>query len=81
MPRAFMRFEVMFDVWYVTVLRDGRTVRELKLGDASRVEEMARRGGGLRTLADKQAMESALRAGRGGCDLMLTDEQWRKLTG
>jgi hypothetical protein len=41
---------------------------------------MIRRGNGFRDLASKQAMEHAIIAGRGNIDLLLTDEQYAKLS-
>ena len=43
--------------------------------------EMIRRGNGLRDLACRQAVDLAIQAGRGNVDLLLTPEQFAKLTG
>ena len=47
--------------------------------NADKLVEMIRRENGLRALASKQAVEHAIRSGRGNEDLLLTDEQYRKL--
>jgi hypothetical protein len=43
--------------------------------------EMIRRGNGFRDLACRQAVDLAIQAGRGNVDLLLTPEQFAKLTG
>lgn len=58
-----------------------RLGRELLLQDDERVYELAERGHALRDLADKQALEAAIRGGKGGLFLRLTNEQYRKLEG
>jgi hypothetical protein len=57
-----------------------RVPRRLLLRDEEKLYEMARRGQCLRNLADKQAIEVAIRAGRGGLFLKLTQEEYAKLT-
>jgi hypothetical protein len=42
--------------------------------NADKMVEMIRRGNGLRDLASKQAVDHAIRSGRGNVDLLLTDE-------
>ena len=55
--------------------------RKLLLHDEEKLYELARRGQCLRDLADKQAIEVAIRNGRGGLFLKLTQEQYEKLNG
>jgi hypothetical protein len=41
--------------------------------------EMIRRGNGFKDLASKQAIEHAMRSGRGNVDLLLNEDQYNKL--
>jgi len=41
--------------------------------------EKIRRGNGFRDLASRQAVEGAIRSGRGNVDLLLTEDQYNKL--
>jgi hypothetical protein len=58
-----------------------RLGRELPLQDDEKLYEFAERGNALRDLADKQAIKAAIRGGKGGLFLRLTNEQYRKLEG
>jgi hypothetical protein len=81
----FRRIHVSFvlrDRWYCTFMEgDLRTpaAPDRTFTNAYKMVEMIRRGNGLRDLASKQAVEHAIRSGRGNVDLLLTDEQYRKL--
>ena len=79
MPRVYMRFEWMAG-WRVSFL-DGETVlpRTLFFQSEEKLEELAQRGGALKSLADKQALEHALRMGRGGLYLELSHPQLQTL--
>jgi hypothetical protein len=48
---------------------------------SEKVEELIRRGGGMKDLAAKQAVEQAINKGRGGVFLSLTVEQYARLKG
>lgn len=70
-----MRFERNLDVWRMTLTAPGLQLREYTFADSSKVEDMAKRGGAMRILADVQAVEFAIRSGRGGIQLALNDAQ------
>jgi hypothetical protein len=53
--------------------------RKLNLKDATKVVELARRGGALMNLEARQAIDHAIANGRGGVWLELTAEQYEKL--
>jgi hypothetical protein len=53
--------------------------RTFTFASADKVRELAQRAGGLKSTVDRQAFEYALSIGRGGVDLTLTEEQYRKL--
>ncbi|ADW69054.1 hypothetical protein AciX9_2009 [Granulicella tundricola MP5ACTX9] len=53
--------------------------RRLTFQDPSKIEEMAEKGGAVRTSEGTQIMEYALKQGRGSVWLNLTEEQYRKL--
>ena len=74
-----MRFEWMAG-WRVSFL-DGETVlpRTLFFQSEEKLEELAQRGGALKSLADKQALEHALKLGRGGLYLDLSYPQLQTL--
>ncbi|HTF68722.1 MAG TPA: hypothetical protein VK638_39190 [Edaphobacter sp.] len=79
--RIHMSF-ALGDRWYCTFMEEdprtpaapGRTFTS-----ADNLVGMIRRGNGLRDLASQQAVEHAVRSGRGNVDLLLTDEQYSKL--
>jgi hypothetical protein len=81
--RIHMSF-VLHERWHCTFLaEDLRTpiapARTFSKPDS--MLEMIRRGNGLRDLACRQAVDLAIQAGRGNVDLLLTPEQFAKLTG
>ena len=75
MPRVYMRFEWLAG-WRVSFL-DGSKVlpRTLLFRSDEKLLEMARKGGALKSLADRQALEQAIVQGRGGVHLELTYPQ------
>jgi hypothetical protein len=78
-----MRFERVGSGWLVKVLR-GRdwVLRNIRFASADKVLAMAEAGGAFKTLADRQAVEFALKceSGKGQTMLHLTTTQLRKLT-
>ena len=58
-----------------------RLGRELLLQEDSKLYELAKRGQALRELADKQAIEAAIRGGRGGLFLKLNPSSTRNSKG
>ena len=81
--RIHMSF-VLHERWHCTFLaEDLRTTiapaRTFSTSDS--MLEMIRRGNGFRDLACRQAVDLAIQAGRGNVDLLLTPEQFAKLTG
>ncbi len=75
MPRVYMRFEWLAG-WRVTFL-DGDKVlpRTLLFQSEEKLTEMAERGGAMKSLADRQGLEHAIRLGRGGLYLDLSYSQ------
>lgn len=51
----------------------------ITFADPAKIIEMAERGGALRDLASKQALDYALNMGRGSVWLWLSDDQYAKL--
>jgi hypothetical protein len=76
-----MRFELL-QQWYVTFLEVGLE-RELPLKltfkSPGKILELARKGEAWGTLENRQALERAIAAGKGGCYLRLTPEQYANL--
>jgi hypothetical protein len=79
MPRVYMRFEWMAG-WRVSFL-DGDKVlpRSLVVASEEKLFEMAERGGGLKDLATRQALEHGIRLGKGGMYLELSASQLQNL--
>ncbi len=75
MPRVYMRFEWLSG-WRVTFL-DGDKVlpRTLLFQSEEKLTEMAERCGAMKSLADRQGLEHAIRLGRGGLYLDLSHPQ------
>jgi hypothetical protein len=78
MPRVYMRFEWLAG-WRVSFL-DGDSVlpRALHFQSEEKLTEMAERGGAMKSLADRQCLEHAIRVGRGGLYLDLSYPQLAK---
>jgi hypothetical protein len=74
-----MRFETLFQEWSIICEAYGRIVRRITLANSDRVIEMAKQGDGLRTPADRRALNAALAEGRGSITLHLTEEQFTRL--
>ena len=80
--RVRMAFVLMNDRWrcIFTDEAQGTTLsRTLSFVLKERVTELVRRGGGLKCLADVQALEHGLRSGRGNVTLSLTPHQYVRL--
>ena len=84
--RVYMQFFVRGvqgrDEWIVNFLEvDMKTpvsrIRTFKSGE--KIRQMAERGGALKLQEDHQALDYALKHGRGGLFLTLTPEQYEKL--
>jgi hypothetical protein len=78
-----MSFMNAKDGWYCQFLEpDLKTPlpRKFTFVTPDKVEELIRRGGGMRDLADRQAVEHGIEMGRGGVYLNLTEEQYRRLS-
>lgn len=75
MPRVYIRFEWLAG-WRVSFL-DGDKVlpRSLIFASADKLFEICERGGGLRDLATRQALEHAIRLRKGGMFLELSSPQ------
>ena len=75
MPRVYMRFEWLAG-WRVSFL-DGRNVlpRTLLFRSDEKLLEMVGKGGAMKNLADRQALEHAMGQGRGGVQLELSYPQ------
>ena len=75
MPRIYMRFEWLAG-WRVTFL-DGDKVlpRTLHFQSEEKLTELAEKGSAMKSLADRQGLEHAIRLGRGGLYLELSYTQ------
>ena len=70
------------DAWHCQFLEEDLQTplpRTLNFATSDKVVELARRGGALKDLSSKQAVEHAINNGRGGVYLRLTPEQYAKL--
>jgi hypothetical protein len=70
------------DGWYCQLLEpDLKTPlpRKFTFGTADKVRELVERAGGLKNTEDRQRFEYGLTVGRGGVNLTLTEEQYKKL--
>ena len=68
--------------WYCQFLEaDCKTSlpKKLNFKNPGKIVELAERGGAALDLEARQAIDHAIRIGRGGVWLELTDEQYRKL--
>ena len=75
MPRVYMRFEWLAG-WRVTFLDGDRVLpRTLLFQSKEKLTEMAEKGGAMKSLADRQGLEHAIRLGRGGLYLDLSHPQ------
>jgi hypothetical protein len=81
--RIHMSF-VLRERWHCTFLAEDlrTTIAPARtFSNSDSMLEMIRRGNGFRDLACRQAVDLAIQAGRGNVDLLLTPEQFAKLTG
>jgi hypothetical protein len=79
--RLSMRFEKCFG-WRVSfqdLENNGVTLREFTFADSAKIEELVARTSTPMRLEDRQALEHGLRRGLGAVNLVLADEQYRKL--
>jgi hypothetical protein len=77
-----MAFTLVGDHWHCTFSDEERHIplpRTYSFAIEDKITDLARRGGGLKCLADVQALEHGLRGGRGNVSLLLTPEQYDKL--
>lgn len=69
--------------WYCQFLNEDLktpAARPITFKDPAKVIEMAERGHALKDLATRQALDYGINQGRGSVWLMLTPEQYNKLT-
>ena len=79
MPRVYMRFEWLAG-WRVSFLDGSKALpRTLLFRSDEKLLEMAGKGGALKSLADRQALEHAMGQGRGGVHLELSYPQFATL--
>jgi hypothetical protein len=79
--RVYMTF-FLRNGWYCQFLEpDLKTPlpRTFTFATSDKIEELIRRGAGMRDLADQQAVEHGIGMGRGGVYLNLTEEQYGML--
>lgn len=75
MPRVYMRFEWLA-CWRISFLEGSAVLpRTLRFHSNEKLLEMVGKGGALKSLADRQALEHAIVQGRGGFFLELTYPQ------
>jgi len=80
--RVYVSFMLYAELWNCQFLEEDLKTslpRKLNLSTSDKVIELIRRGGGIKDLADRQAVERAIGIGRGGAYLMLTGEQYQTL--
>ena len=80
--KIFMSYALVKGIWHCQFLEaDLKTSLPRKFSFASdeKLIELAKRGGALRDLADKQALERGMSTGRGSLNLHLTSEQYETL--
>jgi len=78
---VYMRFELQ-QHWHVTFFEAGlerELPRKLTFQSAGKILELARKGEAWGNLESRQALESAIAAGRGGVYLKLTPDQYARL--
>jgi hypothetical protein len=79
--RVYMSFMLQHG-WYCQFLEaDLKTSlpKKLSLPDEAKIFELAERGGGMKNLEARHAIQHGIEIGRGGFWLELTDEQYQKL--
>jgi len=79
---VYVSFMLYAELWNCQFLEEDLKTslpRKLNLSTSDKVIELIRRGGGIKDLADRQAVERAIGIGRGGAYLMLTGEQYQTL--
>jgi hypothetical protein len=80
MHRVYMRFAHRGDSWHCEFIQDGvKLLRTFTFATADKVAELAKRGGALKTLEDKQMLESGIMSKSGGVMLKLTPVQYEIL--
>ena len=77
--KVSVRYERIFGIWRVTLSDGGGMLRECRFEHGHTLQEMIRRGRGFGCLADRQAVESGIRQGRGAIDLHLDADQYAAL--
>jgi hypothetical protein len=80
--RVYMSFERL-DGWHCHFLEEDlktRLPRTLRFAKADKIVQLAERTGALRDLACRQAIEHGVSVGKGGVWLMLTPEQYARLS-
>jgi hypothetical protein len=79
--RIYMHF-VLTGGWYCQFLEEDLKTplpKTLSFQDRAKIYAMAARGGSLKNLEARQALDHAIENGRGGIFLELTEEQYQKL--
>jgi hypothetical protein len=75
-------YYMLRDGWYCQFLEaDLKTAlpRTFTFATPEKIVDLAERGGGLKDLASKQALDHGIEKGRGGIYLHLTNEQYNRL--
>ena len=81
-PRKVYMFFFLRKGWHCAFLEpDLKTPlpRKFTFASEEKVRELVERAGGFKKLEDRQAFDYALTIGRGGVNLNLTEEQYKKL--
>ena len=79
MAKVYMRFEWMAGCRVSFLDGDRVLPRSVVVASEEKLFEMAERGGGLKDLATKKALEHGIRLGRGGMYLELSASQLQNL--
>jgi hypothetical protein len=79
--RVYMTFFLRYG-WQCQFLEEDLKTplpRRLTFREPDKIRELVERGGGVKDLAERQALDHAIEIGRGGVHLSLTEEQYEKL--
>jgi hypothetical protein len=81
--RVYMKYEKCLGVWrvnFVVLDGGGGDLKELRFTDEEKIVRVAERAGALKDLACRQGLWNGIGNGLGGITMMLTPEQFGRLT-
>jgi hypothetical protein len=79
---VYARFWRQGEVWRVSLsdMSGNSRMRDYTFAGPGKIESMAKRGGALKDLAAHQALQTGIRNGAGGFQMVLTEEQFGRVT-